>query len=270
LMVLLIFRAINTLAGPLEEGADAYVKGAYETALKLFVDAQLKDSQNPEVLYNIGNAYYKIGDYQSAYDYYKEAGRTPDNALKQKTVYNMGNTSFRQGRLKEAIEHYKQALEMDPEDTNAKENIDYVKKVMEQQKNQQNSGDGQDDKEKGEDRPQQSSGGTGDRGEDKNGEDGQKDRQDTAGEKSNPVEQKTSQFGDRMPQNKAGQPEDGDSSAQSSSQEQQESDDSIQDGSGEQDRMTRQQMERVLNRLKDRPGQTAMQSHQGQTVDQDW
>jgi tetratricopeptide (TPR) repeat protein len=42
-------------------------------------------------------------------------------------VYNLGNSAYRQGRLEEAVELYKRALELDPDDRDAKFNLEFVR-----------------------------------------------------------------------------------------------------------------------------------------------
>jgi len=124
------------LAGPLNEGVEAYEKGEYEKALKLFIDAQLEHPDIREVDYNLGNVYYKTGDFDSAYHHYKRVLDGNNEILKQKSHYNLGNSIFRNGNLEEAVKHYEDALKMNPEDIQAKQNIEFVKKMIEQKKNQ--------------------------------------------------------------------------------------------------------------------------------------
>jgi len=111
-----------------------YEKGNYEEALKAFTDAQLEDPDNPKIMYNIGNTYYKLGDYEAAANHFKNA-LTSDNAdIRQKAFYNIGNAQFRSGNLEQAIDYYTQSLNIDPNDNQARQNLEFVKKIMEQQK----------------------------------------------------------------------------------------------------------------------------------------
>jgi Ca-activated chloride channel family protein len=117
------------------KAAQAYEQGDYETALKGFIDAQLNDPDNPEVLYNVGNAYYKNGNFDAAGQQYRDAldklgaaDQRPD--LAARLHYNLGNARFRAGDYPRAVEHYEKALELTPDDTQAKENLAYVKEMM--------------------------------------------------------------------------------------------------------------------------------------------
>jgi Ca-activated chloride channel family protein len=53
-------------AGPLQEGYKAYQKEEYDRAAEQFLKGRLDDPDNPRLLYNLGNAYYKKGDYAAA------------------------------------------------------------------------------------------------------------------------------------------------------------------------------------------------------------
>lgn len=138
-MVFLLFGSMPVHAGnPLKEGIDAYNQGAYDKALKLFIDAQLDHPDRPDILYNIGNAYYHTGDYEAAAKNYKEALKTENKLLQQKAHYNLGNADFRKNKYEDALKNYEDALKLNPDDIQAKQNLEFVKRVMEQSKEQQN------------------------------------------------------------------------------------------------------------------------------------
>ena len=120
--------------GVIHQGMTAYEKKDYQKALKLFIDAQLEKPDMPEIYYNIGNAYYKTGKYDAARQNYKQALKSKNKTLREKSRYNLGNTAFRTGRLKDAISNYQAALKIDPKDTEAKQNLAFVKKMIEQKK----------------------------------------------------------------------------------------------------------------------------------------
>jgi Ca-activated chloride channel homolog len=124
-------------AGPLQQGYQAYQKGDYHKALKKFIDGQLKDPQNPEILYNIGNAYYKNGDYDAARENYSQALSKAPPDLKARLLYNLGNSAYRKGDLQDAVKNYQAALKLAPNDPQAKENLAFVKKRLQQKKKQQ-------------------------------------------------------------------------------------------------------------------------------------
>ncbi|PID73566.1 MAG: hypothetical protein CSB33_02815 [Desulfobacterales bacterium] len=66
LLILVLAAAPARAAAGLKEAAAAYDAGEYETALKGFIKAQLEDPDNPDIGYNIGNTYYRLGQYTEA------------------------------------------------------------------------------------------------------------------------------------------------------------------------------------------------------------
>ena len=118
-----------------------YTKGDYANSLKKQLDQQVEEPDNQELKYNLGNSYYKMGDYQNAEKQFMESAISGDDALSQKSFYNLGNTAFQLGKLQESIQFYEKALELDPNDDDAKHNIEYVreeiKRRIEEQKQRQ-------------------------------------------------------------------------------------------------------------------------------------
>ena len=108
----------------------------------------MKDPQNPSILYNIGNTYYKTGNFAAAEEHYAQALATAPPALKPKLLYNMGNSAYRQGHLKEAVAHYQDALELSREDIQAKENLAFVQQQLQKQQQQQKDPNANDQKDR--------------------------------------------------------------------------------------------------------------------------
>jgi Ca-activated chloride channel family protein len=115
---------------------------------------------------------------------YEEADRaffgatlSTDESLRGEALYNLGNSAFRQGRLEEAVELFKAALEIDPDDEDAKFNLEFVRdeirrrheeaqkrqeeqqqqdQQQQQQQEQQEGGEGEQEQQQGEqEQPQQ-------------------------------------------------------------------------------------------------------------------
>ena len=244
----------------MKQGLEAYDNKNYEKALKFFIDAQLEDPDRPEILYNIGNAYYKMGDADSAYHHYKQIVKTENKNLLQKTYYNLGNANFKRGKLKDAVSDYKSALDINPDDTQARENMEFAKKVMEEQKKQQEqkesqnqesdkkpnekpgekSGENQNQKQENKDKnKEKQQDGSNDKtnADENNGKSGQNNNMpDTAGNKEN----KESSKGTAKPDDKTG------------------------------DNADDEQADRMLNRLTDRPGRAMIPAYRERRVEKDW
>jgi Ca-activated chloride channel family protein len=106
---------------------EAYDAGLYEQALSGFVDLQVERPEDPEVALNLGSVHYHMRNYEEADRAFFGATLSTDEGLKEQALYNLGNSAFRQGRLEEAVELYKAALEMDPDDEDAKFNLEFVR-----------------------------------------------------------------------------------------------------------------------------------------------
>jgi Ca-activated chloride channel family protein len=252
-------------AGALQEGLSAYEKGDYEKALKLLIDAQLKDPDQPAILYNIGNAFYKTGDFESADHYFNQALNSDVESLKHKAHYNLGNTSFRKGALEEAIQHYEAALKIDPTDEQARQNIAFVKQVMQQQQAQKGQPDGDSQKEQ---QNQESA------------ETQEQPSRSSAEQKSSPAQQSDSQtndqedrqtpapqYGEQMNQEDAAAPQGAGQPEESQKDRTAATGETPQPATpSENDR----QAQRMLNRLEDQPGRAAIPFYQKREVEKDW
>jgi len=264
---LLLFPVLPAKANDTHEGITAYEQGDFEQALKHFTDAQLNAPEKPEHLYNVAGAYYKTGDFDAAVDHYRQVLKSDDVNLKQKAHYNLGNAEFRRGNAEAAIGHYEAALEIDPDDRQSKENLEFVKKALEQQQQQKESGKDGQENEKKQDRKDQSNEAEKSQNEQNAQQpEAQQQEENKAGEgrQDSEREQQRPEFGDEMnPQEQpAGQPE-------SPPEDQQEAAQAAQPEQGDQGDDP-EQAERMLNRLQDQPGRALMPTTGRRTVEKDW
>ncbi|RKY34483.1 MAG: hypothetical protein DRP78_06490 [Candidatus Omnitrophota bacterium] len=123
------FSAPN-LKKTIDAGNKLYAAGKYDAALLKYSDAQIQAPLRPEVLFNMGNVFYRQKKYKESIDCFQKSMEKGDRLLEAKAFYNIGNTFFNQGRLQEALESYKQALERDPEDIDTKYNIEYTEQKI--------------------------------------------------------------------------------------------------------------------------------------------
>jgi Ca-activated chloride channel family protein len=126
-----------------------YHEGKLDQAEKKYAKA-LKKHPTPTLLFNLGNVQYKKNGYKEAIESFTKALATDDLTLQAKTYYNLGNAWYQQGtstmatdpeltidQYKKAVAAYEASLKLAPGDTDAKENLDVVKKQLqklEQQK----------------------------------------------------------------------------------------------------------------------------------------
>ena len=105
----------------------AYEQGLFDQALAGFVDQQVSRPDDPAVALNLGSVHYKMGDWEAAGRAFAEAAMAAEPSLSEQALYNLGNVAYRQGRLGEAVELYRAALELDPDDEDAKFNLEFVR-----------------------------------------------------------------------------------------------------------------------------------------------
>ena len=108
----------------------AYLGGDYGAALAGFVDQQVKRPDHPGIALNVGNAHYQMKNYAEAEKAFSTAAFSAETDIRAEALYNLGNTAFRQGELEQAVELYKASLESNPDDTDAKFNLEFVRDEM--------------------------------------------------------------------------------------------------------------------------------------------
>jgi len=130
IFVLCVFPAgsdADSLYEKMKKGNELFEQGKHDESLNTFVDAQIEFPEDPKLKYNIASAHYRMKNYEEAVKGYLDVAATAQDAqLEEKALYNIGNAMYRQGKFQEAVEYYKKALELDPEDKDAKQNLEFV------------------------------------------------------------------------------------------------------------------------------------------------
>ena len=130
-------------------GINAYQQGKFEDAYKEFQETLKSHPQSraeDELQFDSGAAAYKLKDYNKALESFSQALLTPDTGLQTKGHYNLGNTLYQRGEMQKsddkklsdwtnALDHYEQTLKLDPQNKEAKDNYEYVKKKIDELKN---------------------------------------------------------------------------------------------------------------------------------------
>ncbi len=135
----------ETASGSVRKANKLYVEGKYEEALKEYKAAQVNSPDDERIMLNMGNAQYKLGHYDEALSGYAMSAGNADPKIRAQSYYNAGNSLYRIGKLEEAVDQYRKALENDPNDEDAKYNLEFVqreinRRMNEQQKRQQEQG----------------------------------------------------------------------------------------------------------------------------------
>jgi len=124
--------------GKIIQGNKLYDQQKYDEALTKYRDAEVQAPDSPILKYNIAAAEYKKKNYQEALKQNQAALNQADATAQGQAYYNIGNTLFRMNKWPECIEAYKKALELNPDDQDAKYNLEYVRKLMKDQASKQN------------------------------------------------------------------------------------------------------------------------------------
>ena len=104
-------------------GHEPYLNADYAKALELYRNAS-GDAQSGVPHYNSGNALYRTEEYEEALQSYDESLKHAEEELRSRGFFNRGNTAFQQQDYPEAVEAYKEVLRMDPDDRDAKHNLE--------------------------------------------------------------------------------------------------------------------------------------------------
>src|SRR6266700_3875812 len=133
-------------------GLEAYRDGKFEDAYSQFQETLKSHPQSraeDKLQFDSGAAAYKLKDYSKALESFSQALLSLETRLQSKSHYNLGNTLYQRGETQKsddkklsdwtnALGHYVQTLKLEPQDKEAKENYDYVKKKIEELKNKKN------------------------------------------------------------------------------------------------------------------------------------
>ena len=168
------------------------------------------------MLYNQANCFYKLDNLEEANRLYRDVARfSDDKKLVSRAKFNLGNCHFNQGTKleqtdpKKAIEeigtgakYYREALDLDPKDKSAANNIAIARKkirelkkiLKEQQKQDKQMGDKQDDKDKkDQDQQNQDQQGDGKQGDKQQDDQDKKDEQDKKDQKDKKDQEQSQQ-----------------------------------------------------------------------------
>src|SRR3989339_221611 len=136
--------AFSSVRSALNAGNRLYKKGAFDQSLEKYREAEIKNPGHPAVNFNKGDALYKLEDYDGASNAWRAAARPGNPVLESAVEYNLGTNAYHQGKTDEAVNHYKKALLLNPNDEDAKYNLEYI--MTEKKQDNQKKNDGKNDK----------------------------------------------------------------------------------------------------------------------------
>jgi tetratricopeptide (TPR) repeat protein len=108
----------------IQRGNDYYKLKQYELALKAYEEALAKEPSSATAKFNLANTDYRLSKPEEAMKTFEElAVDSKEAGMKAMNYYNKGVVLSSQKKLEESIEAYKAALRQDPNDKDARENL---------------------------------------------------------------------------------------------------------------------------------------------------
>src|SRR5262245_38793739 len=87
-----------------KEGNRHFAEGNYDEAFKAYVEAQAKDGDRPELLYNVGNTFIRQKKYEQALQSLRQAASKGDKGLQAESWFNTGNALFDMGKFDDSAQ----------------------------------------------------------------------------------------------------------------------------------------------------------------------
>lgn len=138
-----------------QQGNTLYEQQQYQKAAEHYANAAIKRPDTSEIQFNQGNAAFKQQDYAKALEHYTQALKTTNPKLESQTKYNLGNVKYQQAlqsmtkpqdatnHLRTATTYYRDSLDVNPDQKNARYNLELAKHLLHQLQQQQQSQDKQ-------------------------------------------------------------------------------------------------------------------------------
>lgn len=256
-----------------QQGNTLYQEEYYEAAAQQYATAAEQLPGQAEIQFNQGNAAYKQQDFASALNYFTQALNTVDPLLESRTKYNLGNVKYQQAlqamsnpkaaipHVQSAMTYYRDSLDADPQQPEARYNLELAHRLLRQLQQQQQ----QQDPSQNPDNPKQAP------------QDQQKDAQDDQKQQQNQPEQNQQEARQKEPsqdsQNQQTGPSDPDQAESPTDSDHNESQPPLQQAQ----QLTPEEAERRLEAIRERAREADRVRQQrrrarlrGTRVDKDW
>ena len=107
-------------------GNTAYRSKNYAVAEKKYRSALSKKESSYYANFNLGNALYRKGEWQTARNYYQKAvAYAPSVRLKAEALHNMGTTYLQEKKYKEAVDFLKKSMLANPNSNETRKLLAY-------------------------------------------------------------------------------------------------------------------------------------------------
>ena len=143
--------ALISLMTAQDQGILNYQKEDYIAAEKYYDSILSTNKNNSQALFGKGASLYMQDDVKNAEIKFNESLSSREKDLRSKAFYNLGNINYKNNNLSEALHFYKKALELNPDDDEARYNYEYIKyqkKPEEEKKDEEKKDEEKKDEEK--------------------------------------------------------------------------------------------------------------------------
>lgn len=148
----LLTRSDSPAARLLRQGNQAFADGRFIDALGLYQLVQNRFPKLGEPFYNAANALYRQESYADAIAQLDQALQTSaEGDLAQSSQYNKGNAAYTSQDLETAVQAYIAALLLNPDDADAKYNLELALQQQQQQQQEQQEQEQEENQEQSED-----------------------------------------------------------------------------------------------------------------------
>lgn len=107
-----------------------YAAGRYGDALAVYQSLEASSPPSAELAIDAGNALHMLGEHGRALPEYAHAIDLAPPDVRAIAQYDRGNTLFRLGRFADARDAYREALRLDPNDRDAKFNLELLERLV--------------------------------------------------------------------------------------------------------------------------------------------
>lgn len=151
LLILLGLAGFETIESPYQAvplANQAYADGRYRAAADLYEAARAWLPDSPRLHYNLGNAYFKLQEFEKAHAAYMRALETDDAPFAARAYYNLGNVHYQRSLnamrtfrdavapIREAMASYREALALEPALADAMYNLELADRLYDELKAQ--------------------------------------------------------------------------------------------------------------------------------------